>query len=286
MNGTTPRSSRAGVRVAMAALTVFVAASCGSGDGSEDRTKVESVSTETIQSDDGRPMSVWSPDDGDGWPIAYVLHGQANNRHDMAGFSTALASEGFVVFVPDIRTAANATAATDVECGYHLAHQRASDFGGDTDRPVTVVGWSYGAVSEFYMGLDEAGTGLRSIAQGCPLDTPRPDVFISIAGCHSTFDGDQESYDPVALGWANTGASILLIGGELDTSCQPWESVDAAEAFASAGYDADAVVIEGADHGAMVFYPPEWYGAVDDPKGAAGEQTIALIRTAVEDAER
>lgn len=270
----------------MAAFMVLAAASCGSSGGAESRSQVQSVSEDTVQGDNGRPMSVWSPDNGDGWPIAYVLHGQANNRHDMAGFSIALAREGFVVFVPDIRTAANSTAATDIECGYHLAHQRASDFGGDTKRPVTIVGWSYGAVSEFFMGLDEAGTGLRSIAEGCPLDTPRPDVFVSIAGCHSTYDGDQESYDPVAEGWTNTGASILLIGGELDTSCEPWESVDAAQAFTSAGYEADHVVIEGADHGAMLFFPPERYGTVDDPKGAAGEQTIALIRAAVENAER
>ena len=30
---------------------------------------------------------------------------------------------------------------------------------GSAASAVTVVGWSYGAVSEFFMGLDEAGTG-------------------------------------------------------------------------------------------------------------------------------
>ncbi|NNC74156.1 MAG: hypothetical protein HKN93_01465 [Acidimicrobiia bacterium] len=198
----------------IAALLVLVASSCGGEDAAEHGSEVRSVSENTVQTDNGRPLSVWSPDSGKGWPMVYVLHGLANTRHDMAGFSTALSREGFVVFVPDIRTAANSTAATDVECGYHLAHQRASDFGGDADRPVTVVGWSYGAVSKFFMGLDEAGTGLRSIAEGCPLDTPRPDVFVSIAGCHSTWDGDQEPYDPVASGWANTDASAPTRIGE------------------------------------------------------------------------
>ena len=78
-------------------------------------------------------MSVRSPEEGGGWPVVSVLHGEGNDRDDMAGCSTALAREGLVVFVPDIRTAESGTAATDVECG------------------------------------DEEASGLRGQAEGCPL---------------------------------------------------------------------------------------------------------------------
>jgi hypothetical protein len=116
---------------------------CG-GDGS---SEFLSVSETVIQSDGGPEMSVWSPDTGGGWPVAYVLHGLGNDRGDMAGFATALAREGLVVFVPDIRTDEVVASATDVECGYAVALERAEEFGGDPDRPVAMVGWSFGAVT-------------------------------------------------------------------------------------------------------------------------------------------
>ena len=188
------------------------------------------------------------------------------------------------MFVPDIRTGSTVTAATDVECGYRAALDAAEDFGGDPAGPVTVVGWSFGAVTALYSGLDEEATGLRSLAEGCSLDAPRPDVIVSIAGCYTTWDGDTEPIDPDELGWTNKDAKVILIAGQLDPVCDPSESAAAASSFGAARYEVEFIEVESGDHGSMLFFPPEAHGSIEDPQGAAGEQTIQVITEAIETA--
>ena len=248
------------------------------------RVATPTVSMTTIRGEHTQDISVFSPSDAEGLPVVYVLHGLANDRHDMDGFANALAREGLVVFVPDIRTSAPETSVNDVECGYDHAMTNAADFGGDVDRPVTVIGWSYGAVTAFFSGLDEQATGLRALAQGCALGAERPDVIVAIAGCYTSWDGDSAPIDPSGMGWDNTEASILLVAGELDTACDPSESVDAIAPFEDAGYEVRYTEVADADHGAMVFFPPERYGTVEEPTGRAGEQTIGLVIDAIRDA--
>jgi dienelactone hydrolase len=242
------------------------------------------ISMTTIRGESTQDISVFSPDEAEDLPVVYVLHGLANDRHDMDGFAHALAREGLVVFVPDIRTSSTETSATDVECGYDYVMANAPEFGGSTDRPVTLIGWSFGAVTAFFSGLDEQATGLRALAQGCALDAERPDVIVSIAGCYTTWDGDTVPIDPAGMGWDNTQASIVLVAGELDTACEPSESVDAIAPFEAAGYEVSYTEVADGDHGAMVFFPPERYGTVEEPTGPAGEQTVQLVVDAIRDA--
>ena len=273
------RTRGIGWRTSLSAMFValLIVASCA-----DDKTPATvTVSQSTIRGDHTQDISVWAPDSGTGYPIVYVLHGLANDRNDMAGFATALAREGLVVFVPDIRTATTSGAATDVECGYDLALKRAVEFGGDIDQPVSIVGWSFGAVTALFSALDPNATGLRSQAEGCSLDAQRPDVIVSIAGCYTTWDGDSEPLDPGAMGWINTGAQIVLVAGEEDPVCPPEESETAADTFEAAGFDANVVVIQGADHGAMLFYPPERYGSAEDPQGEAGDETVHVVLDAI-----
>jgi dienelactone hydrolase len=243
-----------------------------------------SVAMATIRGDHTQDISIHSPVDAENLPVVYLLHGLANDRHDMDGFANALAREGLVVFVPDIRTNATETSATDVECGYDYAMANAAEFGGDVDRPVTLVGWSFGAVTAFFSGLDEEATGLRALAEGCVLDAARPDVIVSIAGCHTTWDGDTAPIDPAGMGWDNTEASIVLISGELDAACDPSESVDAVAPFEAAGYEVSYTEIADAHHGAMVFFPPEEHGTIEQPTGRAGERTVQLVVDAINNA--
>ena len=273
------RTRGIGWRTSLSAMFValLIVASCA--DGKTPATVT--VSQSTIRGDHTQDISVWAPDSGTGYPIVYVLHGLANDRNDMAGFATALAREGLVVFVPDIRTATTSGAATDVECGYDLALKRAVEFGGDIDQPVSIVGWSFGAVTALFSALDPNATGLRSQAEGCSLDAQRPDVIVSIAGCYTTWDGDSEPLDPGAMGWINTGAQIVLVAGEEDPVCPPEESETAADTFEAAGFDANVVVIQGADHGAMLFYPPGRYGSVENPQGEAGDETVHVVLDAI-----
>jgi hypothetical protein len=136
------------------------------------------------------------------------------------------------------------------------------------------------------LSLDEEAAGLRGLAEGCPLDSPRPDVIVSIAGCHTTWDGDDKPIDPAAMGWDNKSAAIVLMSGQLDTACEPWESADAVGSFESASYSVEYTEIEGADHGAMLFNPPWKYGTVDNPTGQAGEEAVDLTLQAIENADR
>lgn len=285
------RRARA-VLTSIAFAIAIVSTACGGSASDTPRTESDAgatgrlvasptVSMTTIRGDSTQDISVWRPDTAEDLPVVHVLHGLSNDRDDMAGFATALAREGLVVFVPDIRTSLTSTAATDVECGYGFAMSKAAEFGGDIDQPVTLIGWSFGAVTALFSGLDEGATGLRRQAEGCALDTERPDVIVSIAGCFTTWDGDNQPIDPTAMGWNNTGASIVLVAGELDTACAPTESAEAVSPFEAAGYEVSYTEIAEAHHGAMVFYPPEQHGTIEQPTGRAGEQTVQLVLDAI-----
>lgn len=266
--------------VVVCAAVVLLLGACSGGDGEVRETVVEA--------DAPLAMSVWAPEGADGLPVVYVVHGLANNRGDMARFAVSLAREGFVVFVPDIRTASPETGAPDIECGYERMIRTASEFGGDVGQPVTFVGWSYGAVSNLFSGLDDDATGPRGVfaAGACPLDAQRPDVLVSVAGCYSSFDGDPAPIDPEGLGWTNTDASLVLIAGDRDTACAPVESVEARDAFAAAGYAVAYHEVAGADHGSLMFNPPSRHGTVEAPEGEDGEAVVQIIVDAVADVAR
>jgi predicted esterase len=74
---------------------------------------------------------------------------------------------------------------------------------------------------------------------------PRPDIIVAISGCH--YEGGQlDLVDTEA--WGNKGADIVLLAGDKDTNCPPWETEDAAAEMRSAGYEVDLSMLDGADH--------------------------------------
>jgi dienelactone hydrolase len=160
----------------------------------------------------------------------------------------------------------------------------AGDFGGDLERPVTFVGWSFGANYAVQGGLDEQLDPSRRFIS-CFNDVPRPDVVVAVSGCHYEFAGQPTSLlDP--LQWGNPGAHLVLAAGADDTVCPAWQSEQLAAELRTRGYTVQYELLQGADHFAPVFLADGDGGTVPAPDAAAGDRTVQLITAAVADDER
>lgn len=282
----------AGLAAAVVA-TVVVAAACtdeGSRDaGDEATTSGHEVTSEVVSSDATQDMLVFAPEGEGSWPVIVALHGTNGTAEDMAETATRLAGAGSVVFAPSYRTDIGTrrgliAAVTDIECGYRFARSIAAEHGGDLDRPVTLVGWSLGAIAAVNVGLTEDidPTG-RFLS--CFGEVPRPDVVVGISGCYyESAEGEQDFVEPV--GFANEGAAVTLLGGGRDTNCAAWQSDEAAAELRSAGYEVDLVRLEGADHFAPIFHEARGAGMVVSSDEPAGDRTVNVILDAVARAGR
>ncbi|HEX6581148.1 MAG TPA: dienelactone hydrolase family protein [Actinomycetota bacterium] len=254
--------------------------SCGADSGSEDggfHTTSEVVSNEAT-----KDMLVFAPDAEGRWPVVVAFHGIGGTGQDMAEIATRLAREGSVVFAPtygtDITTQEGIDrAAVDAECDYRFARSIAAEYGGDLDQPVTFVGWSLGASAALGIGLTEEIDPTGEFVS-CFGQVPRPDIIVAMSGCH--YEGGQlDLVDTEA--WGNKEAEILLLAGEKDTNCPPWETEDAAAEMRSAGYEVNLLMLDGADHFAPVFHDlqdGQFVVVANDP---AGERTVELILDAI-----
>ena len=137
-------------------LALFLAAcSGGGGGGSGPAVREQTISDPTTQD-----ILMFRPSGQGSWPIVMAYHGSNGNAEQMAELGRRLAATGLVVFAPNIRTDVSTeqgivNTANDSECAYRYARSVAAHFGGDLDRPVTFVGWSFGANFALQGGLDE-----------------------------------------------------------------------------------------------------------------------------------
>lgn len=119
----------------------------------------------------------------------------------------------------------------------------------------------------------------------CFSGTGRPDVFVAVAGCYYEYDGRQFPFDPAQYGTGD--ANIVMVGGEHDEICPPWQSADAAEAFTAAGIDATYVEVPGATHLRLIghdFIDGEFLTLPDEPAaGAVVEIILDAITSAAVD---
>ncbi|GEM_PF-5850181 len=76
----------------------------------------------------------------------------------------------------------------------------------------------------------------------------------------------------------------MLVAGEEDTTCGPWQTEDMAAELRAAGYDPDVVILEGASHYAPVFHDLVDGQSVVAPDDPAGERTVDVILNAIADA--
>lgn len=270
-------------RAAMAILLLLApwATACRSVDRS-DQPPFE-VRSDVATHPSTRDMLVFSPDGAGPWPVAFAFHGIGGNGVDMAEFGRALAARGHVVFVPTYRSDLSSSEGLadlirDGECAYRLGRSIAGDYGGDLDQPVTWAGWSLGATLAL-AGLSEDVTLPTGEALGCFEEVPRPEVIVAISGCHYEFEGRETGFDP--SGWGNKDAKVMLLAGDHDSTCQAWQSEEAAQELVSQGWNADLMILDGADHPAPIFHAFVDGGWKVVPDSPAGVRTIELITDAI-----
>lgn len=259
----------------------------------EMEAKYPVVMTEGLTGPDTQEIVVWAPDAEGPWPVVMFLAGWEGKGIHYVQTAEMLAGQGVVVFAPDYRAQDIVTADwknvfRDAECAYRHIRTIASDYGGDTDQPITISGHSLGAHIAMTIVLFDSEFGPEGPFDSCPGQVSRPDQVVGLAGCYlkSGVDGSEFPFKPKASGWTHFDAPIHLVVGSDDTVCEPWQSEEAAATLAVDGYEnVDLTVIDDADHFDVVFmgyqgenewYEPggEWFTKPNDPGGVAAVQAI------------
>mgnify|MGYP001828146006 CR=1 FL=1 len=237
------------------------------------------VESEVVVGDGTRDVTVWSPVADGSWPVVYAVPGSGGSAEgDLGVLATELASHGVVVFGTDVVSSSHQR---DIECGYRFTRDHADDYGGDVTQPVTMVGYSVGAADALIHGLNSDAFSPEStnpVDVACPPGAPRPEIIVSISGCHVTFTGVEGR----VRYWDNKDADITLVSGADDDVCRSKESIEAQAVLRAAGYNASYVEIPDANHWEVVFHDLS-YGSfktleTDNP---AGQATVETILTAI-----
>lgn len=215
------------------------------------------------------------------WPVVFALHGLGGSGEALERTAQALAREGVVVFAPDYRSTQPFNIEEDAECAYRYAMSIAADYGGDISRPITAIGHSLGATVSLYGGLSEDAYGPDGTYGLCYDGTPRTDLIVAISGCHYEFEGNPTPMD--MSGFSNRDAEIVMVVGSDDLVCEPWQSQDATEAYASEGYETRLVEIAGGNHANVIYFEitaeDEWLPVDEDP---VGDEVVQVILDAME----
>jgi acetyl esterase/lipase len=224
-------------------------------------------------------VTVWAPEAAGSWPIVYAIPGSGGSaERDLATTATELASHGVVVFGTDFRPTPF-LGQQDMECGYRFIRDIAADYNADMTQPVTILGYSAGATGAMVHGLSEESYGPDSnLDLGCPPGVPRPDIIVSINGCHAS---ETNVEDQVRF-WDNQDARIVLISGAEDEVCGTWQSEQAQTALRDAGYDVSLTEIPDANHWQVIFHDMSFgnYTTLESDE-PAGQATVTAILEAI-----
>jgi hypothetical protein len=268
--------------IATSTMALLLAATAVSGqDGPYE------VVTDVVSHEDTQDIHVWAPATEGSYPTVYAMHGLRGSGTDWDVIGPALAAEGVVVFATDWRSleAENGRldrAIADLECGYRYVREITTEYGGDLDQPFVFVGHSTGAE----MGLGGARDEVMFVPGGtydtCFTGAERPDAIVAIGGCWYEYDGTEFPMDPSMYGTGD--ASIVFVGGENDEICAAWQSEDAAEVFAAAGFDATYHEVPGATLLTLIGHDlvdGEWLTLADHPAPAeVAKVVLAAISSA------
>lgn len=249
--------------------------------------------TTTMVSDKTTPdIWVYAPDSAGSWPVVYAIPGDGGDaRRDLDVMATELARRGYVVFATDWDpTGSVESFEWQHECGYRFSREKAAEFGGDLDQPVTMVGFSAGTTAVLYHALGESewgpdGRWSPSVAfavdgDECFSGAPRPDVLVGIAGCHTT-----NGFPSAVKAWENTDADYVFVTGSDDEICDTAQSETAASYLRRNGYDVTVIEIPDASHGELVFHDLNNDWAELPPDDPRGQQTVRIIIDTIDAAQ-
>lgn len=200
---------------------------------------------------------VYTPEGGrEGLPVIVFFYGGSWNSGTRRGYDfvgRALASQGFVVVIPDYRLVPEVRYPAFVEDGaaaVRWTRANAARFGGDPDR-VVLMGHSAGAyiaamlaVDDRWLGEDRAGVrGLIGLAG--PYDFAPFDP----GAAQDAFGQWPDPADTQPVTWAGAGdPPALLLTGADDDTVRPRNSVALAERLQAAGVAAEVRQYEDVGH--------------------------------------
>ena len=227
-------------------------------------------------------IEVWVPEGTEGtWPVVYAVPGASGSGDELSVIAEQLASHGVLVFVTDHHGPdALPQTIADVECGYRFMRDVAAEYGGDLGQPVTMFGHSMGASAVLVHGLGEDQFGPGGAFGDCGGGAPRPDVIVSLSGCHYGL-GDA-TWDFDMSGFGNTDARLALVVGTADPDCQAWQSEQATTALRDAGYQVDLTEIDGGDHMSVISMADGGDALMPDPDEPAGMAVVQAILDAID----
>jgi len=235
------------------------------------------VSSKLLRDDTSQEIRVWAPADKGSWPVVYALPGIGGHTSDFDLLGPALARQGVVVFATDYRTHGTLEdLGDDLACGYRFIRRVADDYGGDLERPVTGVGYSFGAMWMLGGALHRVPTGAGA---QCAEKQPLPDVVVGVNGCYYDRAGQPQPFSVEGLD--RREADVLLVAGSADRDCPAWQSAKAAAALGAAGFHPKLTTLRGANHFTPLFHDFVGGKWVSVPKDPAGEQTVRAILDAI-----
>ena len=215
-------------------------------------------------------LDVYAPSEPGPWPVVVITPGAFQNKAAYAFLARAIAEEGAVVFNAGVSMAEPFPEATrQVACAVRFARATAADHGGDPGH-VTLLGHSAGAA----LGMVVAMAG-DDYARDCVVTDGSAQVD-ALVGYEGPFDWATTDYeqinlvplkeedpeawraiDPYAHIGGNPDLVVRLVHGD-DTDTAWYEvpravSVTFDQALLDAGYDSESILLEDADHGAMLY---------------------------------
>ena len=185
---------------------------------------------------DGKHLDLYRRRDLDHAPVVLLWHGRGPNERDvLAPLASAIAREGFVVFVSDWQSDGQDDGRNDLLASLSYALDRASLAGGDKDR-IIVAGWSLGAnaAADLMLHPEEADgwtpagfagfagsydespiSGLPFVGASGTIPVAMPIPCLVVHGSNDTVVPVQRSRD-FALQLAATGWPISTLEPETD----------------------------------------------------------------------